>query len=79
MEGLGIWLGNKGVEDFTFSAQLLKIKAELKFWKPVKISLTGKIKVLNIYIYSGLWYHTEFYDITTYILSELNRETTDFI
>ena len=45
----------------------------------MKLSLTGKIKVLNIYIYLGLWYCTEFYDISTYILSELNRETTDFI
>ena len=26
-----------------------------------------------------LWYLTEFYDKLTYILSELNRETTDFI
>ena len=31
IEGLGIWLGNKGVEDLTFSTQLLKIKAKLKF------------------------------------------------
>ena len=61
-----------------FSTQVLKIKAKLKFWKPVKLSLKGKIKVLNIYIYSRLWYHTEFYDILTYILGELIRETTDF-
>ena len=39
IEGLGIWLGNKGVEDLTFGTQLLKIKAKLKFWKPVKLSL----------------------------------------
>ena len=45
----------------------------------MKLSLTGRIKVLNIYIYSRLWYRTEFYDIPTYISSELNRETTDFI
>ena len=37
IEGLGIFLGNKGVEDLTFSTQLLKIKAKLKFWKPVKL------------------------------------------
>ena len=67
------------MEDLTFSAQLLKIKAKLKFWKPAKLSLIGKIKALNIYIYSRLWYRTEFYDIPTYILRELNRETTDFI
>ena len=79
IEGLGIWLGNKGVDDLTFSTQLLKIKAKLKFWKPVKLSLIGKIKVLNIYIYSRLWHRTEFYDTPTYILSGLNRETTDFI
>ena len=77
--GLRIWLRNKGAEDLTFSTQLLKVKAKLKFWKPVKLSLIGKIKVLNIYIYSRLWYRTEFYDIPTYILRELNRETTDFI
>ena len=45
----------------------------------MELSLIGKIKVLNIYIYSRLWYRTEFYDIPTYILKELNRETTDFI
>ena len=79
IEGLVIWLGNKGVEGLTFSTQLLKIKAKLKFWKPVKLSLIRKLEVLNIYIYSRLWYRTEFYDIPTYILSELNRKTTDFI
>ena len=67
------------MEDLTFSIQLLKIKANLKFWKPVKLSLVGKIKVLNMYIYLRLLYRTEFYDIPTYILNELNRETTDFI
>ena len=41
---------NNGVEDLTFSTQLLKIKAKLKFWKPVKLTLIGKIKVLNISI-----------------------------
>ena len=66
------------MEDLTFSTQLLKIKAKLKFWKPVKLSLIGKIKVFNIYICSRLWYRTEFYDTYIYI-SELNRETTDFI
>ena len=45
----------------------------------MKLSLIGKIKVLNIYIYSRLCYRTEFYDIPTYILSGLNREATDFI
>ena len=50
IEGLGIWLGNKRVEDLTFGTQLLKIKAKPKFWKPVKLSLIGKIEVLNIYI-----------------------------
>ena len=67
------------MEDLTFSTQLLKIKAKLKFWKPVTLCLIRKIKVLNIYIHSRLRYRAEFYDIPTYILSELNRETTDFI
>ena len=62
------------MEDLTFSTQLLKMKAKLKLKKPVKLSPIGKIKFLNIYIYSRLWYLTEFYD-----LSKLNRETTDFI
>ena len=44
IEGLGIWLGNKGVADLTFSTQLLKIKAKLEFWKPVKLGLIGKLK-----------------------------------
>ena len=56
IEGLGIWLGNKEVKYLTFSTQSLKIKAKLKFWKPVKLSLILKIKVLNIYIYLRLWY-----------------------
>ena len=45
----------------------------------MKLSLIGKVKVLNVYIYSRLWYRIEFYDTPTYILSELNREATDFI
>ena len=32
------------MEDLTFSTQSLKIKAKLKFWKPVKLNLIGKIK-----------------------------------
>ena len=67
------------MEDLAFSTQLLNIKAKLKFWKPVKLSLIGKIKVLNIHIYSRYGIAQNFMIHPTYILRELNRETTDFI
>ena len=57
IEGLGIWLGNKRVADLTFSTQLLKIKAKLKFWKPVKLSLIGNQSFEHIYLFKIMVSH----------------------
>ena len=60
---LGIWIGNENTTNENFIEQQSKVKNILNFWKKARLSLIGKIKVLNTFILPRLWYRTEFQNI----------------
>ena len=45
--------GNKNTLEIIFTGQLAKIKCKGSFWKPIKLSLLGRIHVVNIFYYQG--------------------------
>ena len=55
---LGLWLGNQDTSEDIFNELYTKIKLKLAFWKGRNLSLIGRVRVINIYILSRLWYRT---------------------
>ena len=76
---LGLWIGNKDTSEITFVEQLAKIKRKGTFWKPRKISLIGRVQVVNTFLLSRLWYRTEIFSIPPPILKELDKYLLDFV
>ena len=79
VKALGTWIGNEDTSNENFIEQRSKIKNKLIFWKRIGLSLLGRIKVLNTFILSRLWYRTEFQKITKEIEINLHRDILDFI
>ena len=57
---------------------LLNKNPKLQFWKRASLSLIGKIKVLNIFILSRLWYQTEFQNIPKNLELVVHQGILDF-
>ena len=76
---LGLWFGNKDTSEINFQEQLIKLKKQFLFWKPRRLSLLGRAKVVNIFILSRLWYRTEIFPIPSHVLKELEKLLIDFI
>ena len=51
---LGIWVGNEDTTNDNVIEQEPKIKNKFQFWKRARLSLLGKIKVLNGFILSRI-------------------------
>ena len=56
-----------------------KLKTKFQFWKRARLSLIGKIKVLNSFILSRLWYRTEFQNIPKNLEPVIHQGILDFI
>ena len=76
---LGIWIGNEDTTNENFIEQQSKVKNKLNFWKRAHLSLIGKIKVLNTFILSRLWYRTEFQNIPNDIEHSIHQDISDLI
>ena len=76
---MGLWIGSKDTSEIIFTEQLAKIKNKGAFWKPRKLSLIGRVYVVNIFILSRLWYPTEIFSIPIHILKELEKYMIDFV
>ena len=46
---------------------------------PEKLSLIGRVHVVNIFLLSRLWYRTDFFSIPTHILHGLESSILDFV
>ena len=71
---LGVYVGNnrKEAKIIGFEEIKEKIKDKLKFWSSKGISLKGRIRVINTWVLSKLWYVGEVQDIPTKIVTEVN-------
>ena len=49
---LGLWIGNKDTAEIVYTEQLATIKSKGSYWKPRKLSLIGRVRVVNILILS---------------------------
>ena len=83
---LGIRIGNKvgangtkTLSDLNFAEHIETIKNKINFWKGKGIAITTRVKVLNIFILSRLWYRTKIWDISKETLAILNRMIRDFV
>ena len=72
-------MDRKDTSELIFNEQLAKIKNKGAFWKPRKLSLIGRVHVVNIFILSRLWYRTETFSIPIHILKELEKYIIDFV
>ena len=76
---LGLWLGNQDTSRDIFNELRTKIKLKLAFWKGRNLSLTGRVRVINIYILSRLWYRIEFFSVPKNLLTEIENDILDFV
>ena len=83
---LGIAIGNKvgpnghlSLCELNFAEHIETIKNKMNFWKGQGLSLISRVKIINIFILSRLWYRTKVWDITKYYLEALNRIIRNFI
>ena len=82
----GIYVGNKvgasGTKDLSeinFAEQFESIKKKITYWQGKGISLTGRIKIVNIFILSRFWYRTRIFNLTTRHKSLLSNLIRNFI
>ena len=76
---LVLWIGNKDTAEIVYTEQLAKIKSKGSYWKPRKLSFIGRVRVVNIFILSRLWYRTEIFSIPPHILRELDSYIIEFV
>ena len=55
------------------------IKNKLSYWNSKYISIKGKVKVVNTFILSKLWYFLEIQDLNNSMLIDLKNIITSFI
>ena len=81
VESLGVFVGNDRAlcSQTGFSAAKEKVKVKMSYWKSKNISTKGRIKVLNIFILSKLWYLLESQVIANNILTEFNSLISNFV
>ena len=86
VKALGIYVGNKvgasgskTLSELNFAEQIEKIKNKMNYWRGKGITLIGRIKVLNIFILSRLWYRTNIWSITKDQLHILKTMIGNFV
>ena len=76
---LGIYVGNDNPALKTFSEIIPRLKRGLNFWKPLKLPLLAKSRVIEIYHASKLWYATNFYSLPTSLENEIDEAFIEYV
>ena len=78
---LGVYVGNNRLEAAQrgFTEIKEKISHKLKYWSGKGISLKGRIRVINTFVLSKLWYICEVQDIPNAILLDINKMLLKFV
>ena len=76
---LGIYVGNDEPSLQTFKEIVPKMKRRLHFWKPLKLPILAKSRVIEIYHASKLFYAANFYPIPLNMENEINDAFIDYI
>ena len=76
---LGIYVGNTSPALQTFTEIIPKIIRGLNFWKPLKLPILAKARVIEIYHASKLWYAANFYAIPAALEKEIDDAFVEFL
>ena len=76
---LGVYVGNDQPAKQTFNEITPKLIKRLNFWKPLRLSVLGKARVIEIFHASKLWYAANFYTIPEEISETINKAFLDYI
>lgn len=76
---LGIYVGNDNPAVQTFNEIIPKMKKRLHFWKPLKLPILSKARVIEIYHASKLFYAASFYVIPLEMQKDITNAFIDYI
>ena len=86
IKSLGISVGNKVepngqkmLSELNFAEQIEIIKNKISYWKGKGLPLMSRVKIVNIFILSLLWYRSNIWDITKNHIELLNRMVRNFV
>jgi exonuclease III len=76
---LGVYVGNQEPAKQTFDEIIPKVKRRLHFWKPLRLPLLGKSRVIEIFHASKIFYAANFYPIPPDAVKGLTDAFIDYI
>ena len=78
---VGVFIGNnrKEASKISFNEIIESIKKKLSYWNTKSISVKGKVKIINTFVLSKLWYVLETHDLPENMLLDLKNILTTFI
>ena len=81
VNNLGVWVGNdrKLLAGRSFSGILDKIINKIKFWSGKGISLKGRVRVANTFIFPKLWHTCEIHNLPSDVNLQIKRLISNFV
>ena len=76
---LGLYVGNDQPAIHTFEELTPKLIKRLNFWKPLKLPVLAKARVIEIFHASKLWFAANFYTIPEEIINQIDDAFLDYI
>ena len=76
---LGIFVGNDDPVIQTFAEIIPKVKRRLNFWKPLKLPILARARVIEIFHASKLFYAANFYSIPEDMLKDITKAFIDYL
>lgn len=76
---LGIYVGNDDPVSATFNEIIPKMKKRLHFWKPLRLPILAKARVIEIFHASKLFYAASFYTIPPDMVADISSAFVDYI
>lgn len=71
--------GSKMLAELNLAEQIQKIKNKINYWRGKGITLLGRVKVVNIFLLSRLWYRTQVCNFPKQMLNTLETLIRNFI
>ena len=76
---LGVYVGNDNPALETFQEIAPDVKRRLHFWKPLRLPILSKARVIEIFHASKLWFAASFYPIPPAIEKDLQSAFLDYL
>lgn len=79
VKNLGIFVGNDNPDLQTFNEIAPKIKKRLNFWKPLRLPILAKARVIEIFHASKLFFAANFYPLPLHIEEDIMSALMNYI